>query len=741
MRPILYSRAIRSILLLAFWGFSIQLAQATSAPIYSNTGAPNASKVIQTCITELFTTKCYGSVQNPELATDASLETAATIDAPLLLLGSSSIGLRMDLAQQAPAYYRAGVVVSRHGAVLNLLGLNLAGSIAVRTYLKVGSSSQFQQQMLVSATLANTILEGNGERVRLEFVTDKPFDQVEIVTSSLATLGYKLDVHYAYAIDSNRNTTAKGLVTRFATPVSGTDYSTSVIKNGVTVCVNNEVDHPEWATDLSLTNHATFGTMANLSCPTTLRTRLEALAPAGYFAGFVVGSQSLLDVSALEGIRVTTYKNGVAQESATGGALLRLNVLPGGQQQVSFATTKEYDTVEITRTSLLSVLDNLSVYYGFGLEPRVFIDETPVLSNFTAASDKYEVYSNGLLCLLCANVENPERAANANTGANDYAEIRTGLLGGITSTALRLSLNGSGLAGNTAGVVLNQGTGLLNTQLLGGLRIKTYGGPDGNQLLETASGANLISQGLLADGRVELSFLTTQNFSRVELEVDNTLSLLDRTRVYYAFAEDRPTGFPTTITAPGPLPVELLSFQARAFGSVVNLTWTTASERNSSHFVVERSTAADGTFRTIGQVAAQGTSNQQHNYLFQDTEAGMQLAPVLYYRLRQVDFDGKESFSPVVAVSPRNDSPSKMQVYPNPATTSDLVRVRLLQEQPKGTTVRLYGVNGEQVNSLPAAGQLLQVGTGNLRAGLYLLVLTDATGRHLSSQRLVVTGH
>jgi len=716
---------------------SLQLAHATSAPIYSNTGVSGSAKVVQSCVTDIFGTTCYGSVVNPELATDASLETAATIRAPFSL-GANSIGLRMNLAQQSPATYRAGVVVQRRGAALNLLNLNLLGAIKIRTYLK-SNPDVVQDEMPVSAELAGVVLGGNGDKTRLEFITKKPFDQIEVVTGALLSLGYQLDVFYAYAIDANLVTTATGVVSRTAAPANGTDYSTSVIANGVTVCVNNEVDHPEWAADQSLTNHATFGTLANISCPTTLRTKLEAPARAGYYAGFVVGGQSLLDVSALSALKITTYKNGVAQESATGSQLLRLTLLPDGQQQISFATTKEFDTVELTRTSLLSLLDNLSVFYGFGLEPRVFADETPVLSNFAATAGKFDVYSNGLLCLLCANVENPEKAADNNTSSTgDYAEMRTGLAGAITSSALRLSLNGPGLAGNTAGVVLNQGGGLLNTQLLGGIRIKTYGGPNGDQLLETASGANLISQGLLADGRVELSFLTTQPFSRVELEVDNTLSALDRTRVYYAFAEDRPTGFPTSITAPTPLPVELISFQAKAAGTTVGLTWKTAAEKNNRHFVVERAAGSDLAFRAIGTVTGAGSSTQGHTYQLQDAEAGAQGVSVLYYRLRQVDLDGKESLSPTVAVSLKAQVLADMEVYPNPANGSEPVQVRLPLEPALGSTVQVYGARGEQVRSVPATAQALTLPTVGLRPGLYQLVLTDAAGRRIATQRLAV---
>jgi len=144
----------------------------------------------------------------------------------------------------------------------------------------------------------------------------------------------------------------------------------------------------------------------------------------------------------------------------------------------------------------------------------------PGLSNFSSGAGQFQISTNGAVCVACntnnSNVLNPERAADSNLSSNNYAEIRTGLASALTSTALRLNLNGTGVAGNAAGVVLSQGAGLLNTQLLNGITIRTYGGPNGNQLLESASGANLLTQSLLPDGRNEVFFLTTQNFQRVE---------------------------------------------------------------------------------------------------------------------------------------------------------------------------------------------------------------------------------
>jgi uncharacterized delta-60 repeat protein len=114
-------------------------------------------------------------------------------------------------------------------------------------------------------------------------------------------------------------------------------------------------------------------------------------------------------------------------------------------------------------------------------------------------------------------------------------------------------------------------------------------------------------------------------------------------------------------TDANPLPVELLTFAATAEGPAARLKWTTASEKNSARFEVERS--ADGeAFGKIGEVAAQGTTARPSRYTFLDATRPAGLA---YYRLRQVDQDGTSSYSPVRVVS--LGSYGGLTLFPNPA--------------------------------------------------------------------------
>lgn len=733
MKSILFIRSLGiSGLLLLLTSWSAQVL-ATSAPIYSFSGA-GGSSIKQNCTTVLFVTTCFGSVTAPEKATDNDFTTAATLRVPLSLLGES-VGLRMDMASTVPANYRAGVMVQRNGALLNLLNVSLANQIILRTYMK--GSDAVVESHVVDAAVVGALLDGSSP-MRLEFLATKPFNQIEVSAASLLSAAYGLDIYYAYGIDANVVTTAKGYVSRFAGNLAD-NYSTKIQSGDlISVCANSNIKNPGNTVDADLSNYATFGTFLGVNCPTTLQTQLESKAPVGYQAGFVIGNGSVLDASVLSGLTVTTYLNGVAQETASGGQLLDLNLLSDGKYTVNFESSKAFDRVEIRQNSALSALNDLRVYYGYGLEPSTFRDQEPVLSNFSSPTNQYQASqygANGLLCLGCGTT-NAQSAADGDL-KNNFAQINNGI-GVLGTTRLKLKLNGPGLAGNTAGVVLSGGSQLLDANLLSSIRVKTYSGANGGTLVESAGGASLLRLELLADGRQEVSFATTQDFDWVEVEIANGVSLLDATKIYYAFAEDRPMGFPTSIIVPAPLPVELVQFSAKPVGTGVEVAWLTASERNSSHFIVERASGPKvQSFQAVGRIAAAGASTARRSYTFRDEQAANQGASTLYYRLRQVDLDGTEQFSAVVAVTLK--TPTQIALYPNPATSTDNVRL-VVPGSSEGMQVAIYNAQAQLVSQQQLTSREAPLVTAGLQTGIYQVTVLDAAGQRVATQRLVVVG-
>jgi hypothetical protein len=110
-----------------------------------------------------------------------------------------------------------------------------------------------------------------------------------------------------------------------------------------------------------------------------------------------------------------------------------------------------------------------------------------------------------------------------------------------------------------------------------------------------------------------------------------------------------------------PLPVEFLSFNAKMKDKIVELHWQTATETNNDYFVVQRS--LDGVnWISIDSVNGAGTTNLVSNYSYTDDAP---LFGVSYYRLKQVDFDLKFSFSNVAMVN--FDGFEIIDLFPNPS--------------------------------------------------------------------------
>ena len=94
------------------------------------------------------------------------------------------------------------------------------------------------------------------------------------------------------------------------------------------------------------------------------------------------------------------------------------------------------------------------------------------------------------------------------------------------------------------------------------------------------------------------------------------------------------------------LPVELTMLYGICKDNVVELHWQTATESNNELFVVLRS--FDGVnFEELGTVLGAGTTTEVQNYAFYDND---EKTGIVYYKLRQIDFDGKTKDSKIVAV-------------------------------------------------------------------------------------------
>ncbi|MBD2767134.1 Ig-like domain-containing protein [Hymenobacter sp. BT664] len=169
-----------------------------------------------------------------------------------------------------------------------------------------------------------------------------------------------------------------------------------------------------------------------------------------------------------------------------------------------------------------------------------------------------------------------------------------------------------------------------------------------------------------------------------------------------------------------PLPVELVSFEARAGRNLdAQLTWRTASEKNNAHFDVERSTDGQD-FTRVGRVAGQGTTIRSTAYAYTDANAGAGRKGTVYYRLRQVNTDGKASYSPVETVP--FTGPQALGFHPSPTTGAGALDLSAL---PSGEyQVTLLDAIGRQVlNTSLAGAQIHSMSLAHVARGTYLLMV------------------
>jgi uncharacterized repeat protein (TIGR01451 family) len=173
-----------------------------------------------------------------------------------------------------------------------------------------------------------------------------------------------------------------------------------------------------------------------------------------------------------------------------------------------------------------------------------------------------------------------------------------------------------------------------------------------------------------------------------------------------------------------PLPVVLTAFTASAVANRdAQLNWNTASEVNSAAFEVERS--LDGTtFSKVGLLAAKGTTAAPSAYAFLDKGVASLATGTVYYRLKQVDLDGKFAYSPVRTVAFTKAALASLSLYPNPAQTATKLDLASL---PATATyqVTLLDVTGRAVRSLTLGGgavQTLEIST--LASGTYYVLVT-----------------
>lgn len=181
-----------------------------------------------------------------------------------------------------------------------------------------------------------------------------------------------------------------------------------------------------------------------------------------------------------------------------------------------------------------------------------------------------------------------------------------------------------------------------------------------------------------------------------------------------------------------PQPVELLTFEGYADGSIVQLAWITSMEENFDFFTVERA-GADRNFKAIGTVKGQGNSTVEVAYNFVDETP---LQGQALYRLKATDIDGTVEYHRIISVHFDGFASEDVRVYPNPVSSHQF---KLVSRQDNISKIQLMDLSGRKVFSQEAQPGMTPVQLPSIiQPGTYILVVTGTYGEKYQQKIMVL---
>ncbi|MEJ8817095.1 hypothetical protein [Lacibacter sp. H407] len=327
-------------------------------------------------------------------------------------------------------------------------------------------------------------------------------------------------------------------------PITGFGVQVNPIRNSL-ICLDCDRTGINNVTDANKNNFADlsqFVSLINGNGITVKQTSFDY--PAGYYAGFVVALGNDLNVNVLNAISISTFKDDVLQQTATGASLKATPILGGstGRAYLYFETNQSFDEVRFTFSSLASVLSEVRVYYAMAFDPNCgTIENNAICDDAIQGNGTSVTYNGGLVCALCSLL-NSNNLVDADK--NNYATL--------TMPAAALSTVSVGVldekniypAGNKAGFVIapDLANTILDANLLNSITIETYlfGTLQESQTFNSGSGGLLTVSALSFNSvqKTKIGFTTTKNFNEVKLRVNQPVGVtLGALRIFYAFEE------------------------------------------------------------------------------------------------------------------------------------------------------------------------------------------------------------
>jgi hypothetical protein len=328
----------------------------------------------------------------------------------------------------------------------------------------------------------------------------------------------------------------------------------------------------------------------------------------------------------------------------------------------------------------------------------------------------------------------------AGTGVNGDIWIKGG---GFNARRISVGPNNAGTRTGTVVETIEDGVG--NGQASVGYGGMKYMEMDGRKYLTFAGGNNAN-----ANSRMKSLDITTAgtptNYGLDSISDPNTyLTNANATgdvayknngdRTFTVFGLFTNNGFMAS-RGNGALPVTLSHFGATLNNNRVWLQWNTATESNNQGFSIERSTNGRD-FKAIAfekSKANNGNSTQNINYEFFDAAIGKY--NTLYYRIKQVDNDGKFTYSTIAVVNIRKAEFS-LQVVSNPIINN--IELLLSTATERRVSINVVHQNGAVLHTkelmMKAGANNISLPANNFTPGVYMVVVND--GNSIQTLRLL----
>lgn len=185
------------------------------------------------------------------------------------------------------------------------------------------------------------------------------------------------------------------------------------------------------------------------------------------------------------------------------------------------------------------------------------------------------------------------------------------------------------------------------------------------------------------------------------------------------------------------LPIELVSFDAIDLGEEVKLNWITATEISNDYFILERSSDGEH-FSFVSVIDGAGNSNSMRSYSFNDNSS---FNGEIYYRLRQVDYDGNSTISGYAKIVRQNDQSMALEIFPNPASDGLNPQIMITGAIDENYSYTLYDITGKQIEFgrvffESVSEQFISI-QNILQSGVYFVQISNRYGKTITQKLMV----